>query len=78
MIVADHEQLASGTAESWHHIKLHTFLCEHTHTYVRAHRWQRNLADALICRLDACLSFLLAATLRYRSFGTTLELITFT
>lgn len=25
----------------------------HTHAHVRAHRWQRNLAEALICRLDA-------------------------
>lgn len=53
---------------------VHTHKCAHTHT----HRWQRNLAEALICRLDAGLSFLLAATPCYRSFSTTLELITFT
>lgn len=50
----------------------------HIHTHTKAHRWQRNLAEALICRLDAGLSSLLAATLCYRFFSTTLRLITFT
>ncbi len=56
----------------------HTHKHARTHARARTHRWQRNLAEALICRLDAGLSFLLAATLCYRSFSTTLELITFT
>ena len=49
--------------------------CTHTkvHTGACTHRWQRNLAEALICRLDAGLSFLLAATPCYRSFSTTLR-----
>lgn len=54
----------------------HTHNRGHTHTHTR--RWQRNLAGALICRLDAGLSFLLAATLCYRSSSPTLEMITFT
>lgn len=80
-----------GTTRLWDcretaaQLKTHACVCvklQHVHTLTcaqaRTHRWQRNLAEALICRLDAGLSFLLAATPCYRSFSTTLELITFT
>lgn len=83
------EQVASETARKWEHearlkgfcmcrqVRICVCVCVHI-VLAHTHRWQRNLAEALICRLDAGLSFLLAAAPCYRSFSTTLELITFT
>lgn len=66
-IATGQDQVASETAEEWQRRSMRACVSA-----------QRNSTKALICILNAGLSFLLAATLCYLSFSETLELITFT